>query len=122
MCNPFRCLQATGEKLDIIGKQLVSYLFHLNGNRRIPKYWLDDTVHIVGSSSGSLVAISDCKSAVPGSNQAISLPKLDFQSLDWLPSRMVFQCRLSSLRGRGAEENTYKKGLLVLQKQLRQKL
>ncbi len=84
----------------------MSHLFHLKGSRRIPKYWHDE---IAGSRGGSLVAISDCKSAVPGSNQAIPLPKLDFQSFDGLPSGMVCKCRLSSER-RQRRINT-KKGI-----------
>jgi hypothetical protein len=52
--------------------------------------------HWLGSSGGSLVATPDCKTAVLGSNPAISPTYSGLLSRDGLPSGMALRCRLSS--------------------------
>ncbi len=51
---------------------------------------------LIGSSGGSLVVTPDCKTAVLGSNPAISPAYSGLLSGDGLPSGMTLCCRLSS--------------------------
>ncbi len=66
------------------------------GFREQWKWRLRDQCWLIGSSGGSLVAISDCKPDVPGSNPAISPTYSGLSILDGLLSGIVLHCTLSS--------------------------
>ncbi len=61
------------------------------------QWWLiGEQWWLMGSSGGSLVATPDCKTAVLGSNPAISPVYSGLLSWDGRPSGMALRCRLSS--------------------------